>query len=116
MVFDAVVFHTSQTIILKLLSSDVKNIRTNYNFYVDDRSPFFIKRVAEFAMEYAGIYLPGYNDYSAPYSRTKELSLSGPLQKAWLDNYKKAYKELNGVNPLIIDLTKDNEFPTEEIA
>ncbi len=104
MVFEAMIYHIDETLIFRLLSSDLDYSSYQEKTYYDEHG-FAIHRRGTFVLQQDVLFLPGTMDHDKPfprsdlqYFRTKE-ELNDFLRR-----FKTAYKAVNGCEPLIIDL------------
>ncbi len=107
------VYHIGTCLILSLNKSDIIGVNSGNKQYYNT-GDFYIKRYSSFALDHKGLYLPGNSDFMHPLPRSEVFNLSNKeLFLRWLEQYKIAYKTVNGIEPIIIDLECIME--TEEI-
>ncbi len=73
----------------------------------------FFRRLDCFEFDMVGIYLPGSRDHEEALPRSDRRNISIDSMPTFLEAYKAAYREVNGVDAIIYDLDAGIEFDME---
>lgn len=113
MIFEAIVYHIDNTVIIKLLSTDLTDLPLMKN-YTPDTGEFFIQRRNTFELDTTGLFLPGDEDFDKPMPRSTSRTFKDSLScQNWITNFQQNYKQINECEPVIINVEQIG-FHTED--